>query len=890
MKKSIHFLLLLIFSITVVNAQDWQALGPDDFKQASAGAVEYPNLVFNGNTPYLVFQDGANDNKATVRKLNADGKTWETVGNPGFSQGKANYTNIAFDGATPYVAYQDEANANKPTVMKLNSAGTAWEVVGTVGFSTGAATDIDIVCIGGIPYVCYLGDFSEFFKATVKKLNAAGTGWEVVGTPGFTPFFSSYLKMAVDNDIPYVVFSDGSKSGKITVMKFNETATSWETVGNAGFSAGSSYYTDIAFYGGEPYVVYQDYSDNDGKATVMKLNATGTGWEVVGTARFSASYATYTDIAFKGSVPYVVYQDGGNNYRTSVMKLNGAGSGWELVGTAGFSKTGTTSNCTIAFGNGVPYLAHRDGGKAGVMKLNAAETGWEVVGTKGFSIGEAYYPHLGFNANKPYVVYADQANSGKATVMKLNDARTDWDLVGNAGFTAGNVFSSIDIAFHGSTPYVVYSDAANSAKATVVKLDDAGASWEVVGMPGFSDAQAYDTKIVFNGNTPYVLYSDWGNGKKTTVMKLNALGVWEVVGTVGFSTGIADYINIAFDDNIPYVVYSNQGNNYKASVMKLNGAGTGWELVGVDGFSVAQSVNADIAFINHIPYVVYSDGGDGNKITLKRFVSGNWELVGKVPTNGPANNQVMVISEGKPYLVYTEAANGYKVKVQKFDGANWELMGNTDVSAGLASFPTIGTNGNELVVVYNSSGAFSKSFSLTTLPVKLTSFEASIRNQNQVSLTWQTASETENSYFTISKSADGKTFEQLTTVKSIGDNGASYSTIDFNPFAGITYYKLTQTDKDGKTEEMGARTVKLSSLKVEGLSVYPNPVSNGIINIKAEGLSGLQILEIYDLAGKKLASDNLAFVNGKADYKVAMFKKGVYILKVRDKKMKIIVE
>ncbi len=195
-----------------------------------------------------------------------------------------------------------------------------------------------------------------------------------------------------------------------------------------------------------------------------------------------------------------------------------------------------------------------------------------------------------------------------------------------------------------------------------------------------------------------------------------------------------------------------------------------------------------------------------------------------------------------------------------------------------------------VIVVYNSGGAYAKKFTLSTLPVSLSSFEATPKNQNQVSLNWQTASETNNSYFTVSKSQDGRTFTQLTTVKSKGDNGASYSTLDFSPFEGTSYYKLSQRDKDGKNEELGVRTVKMPTLKDAGLSVYPNPVSNGIINVQAENLNGLQTIEIYDLAGKKLASNKLDFVSGKATYKVGSFAKGVYILKIGDQKVKIVVE
>jgi hypothetical protein len=172
------------------------------------------------------------------------------------------------------------------------------------------------------------------------------------------------------------------------------------------------------------------------------------------------------------------------------------------------------------------------------------------------------------------------------------------------------------------------------------------------------------------------------------------------------------------------------------------------------------------------------------------------------------------------------------------------------------------------------------SYLSSVLPVKLSSFNVYLENQKQVKLVWTTLSETNNNYFTLSKSTDGKTFIPLTNVPSKG-NGATYKIEDFEPFSGINYYKLSQTDLDGKTEELGIKTIKLSDFKKASFLVYPNPTINGIINIKNQNVDGLQKLEIYNLAGKKILSDKVNFTNGKTSYKIKeQLTKGVYILKI----------
>jgi len=117
-----------------------------------------------------------------------------------------------------------------------------------------------------------------------------------------------------------VAYKDAGNANKATVKKLNTEGTGWETVGTAGFSAGTASYTSLAIYNGTPYVAYQDYENAD-KATVMKLNTAGTGWETVGTAGFSTGTAYYTSLAIYNGTPYVAYGDYGNGYKATVMKF-----------------------------------------------------------------------------------------------------------------------------------------------------------------------------------------------------------------------------------------------------------------------------------------------------------------------------------------------------------------------------------------------------------------------------------------------------------------------------------------------------------------------------------------------------------------------------------------
>jgi hypothetical protein len=85
------------------------------------------------------------------------------------------------------------------------------------------------------------------------------------------------------------------------------------------------------------------------------------------------------------------------------------------------------------------------------------------------------------------------------------------------------------------------------------------------------------------------------------------------------------------------------------------------------------------------------------------------------------------------------------------------------------------------------------------LPIDLIDFKATSIH-NAVKITWATASETDNDYFTLFRSPNG--FEYWELVDKISGAGNSnilttYSYIDTNPSDGVNYYVLTQTDYNG---------------------------------------------------------------------------------------------
>jgi hypothetical protein len=348
-------------------------------------------------------------------------------------------------------------------------------------------------------------------------------------------------------------------------------------VGNAGFSPGSAEYLSMALNSsGAPYIAFKDKA-NAGKISAMRLNASGRAWEMIGDAGFSPGEVQNISLSISGSgVPYVSFQDAANGDRVTVMRLNASGSAWELVGAAGFSP-GTATNPSLALSSkGIPYVAFRDGAnedKATVMCLNATKTGWEIVGAAGFSSGVAALTSLAMsNADIPYVGFQDVANEYKATVMRFSG--TAWENVGSAAFSEGVVYS-LSLALSASgVPYVSFIDIANGSKATVMKFNGSKTAWETVGTAGFSSGRAnYLSLALSNMSVPHVAFMDGSNGYKATVFRLNAKGTaWEPFTGVGFSPSGSEATHsfslVVTSSGVPYVAFTDEANGYKVTVLK----------------------------------------------------------------------------------------------------------------------------------------------------------------------------------------------------------------------------------------------------------------------------------------------------------------------------------
>jgi hypothetical protein len=189
------------------------------------------------------------------------------------------------------------------------------------------------------------------------------------------------------------------------------------------------------------------------------------------------------------------------------------------------------------------------------------------------------------------------------------------------------------------------------------------------------------------------------------------------------------------------------------------------------------------------------------------------------------------------------------------------------------------------VKVTAQDGTTIKTYTLTVtrenpLPVSFISFDAKLNNSGSVDLTWLTASEKNNSHFTVLKSTDGINFSSLAKISGSGNSEKQnrYQTADKNPANGNNYYQLVQYDFDGKATVLATKVINVSLVVTTEVSVYPNPV-NDVVYIKFKA-GVYNIAKLIDLKGSVLSIKSINKEQSLATFEMADLPLASYILQL----------
>jgi hypothetical protein len=258
---------------------------------------------------------------------------------------------------------------------------------------------------------------------------------------------------------------------------------------------------------------------------------------------------------------------------------------------------------------------------------------------------------------------------------------------------------------------------------------------------------------------------------------------------------------------------------------------------------------------------------------LIHCVSGQINGAYSLPLNGGAGNATTTTN---PAIPHNGSAYGYSAPY---------------VSCNNATVATMNCNSIDLIIQgpgipYQVINCALPSAPPTNLPVAFLYFDGEKKDNGNL-LTWAVESEQRNDYFTIETSTDGDNWKELTKVKGAinSTEAKTYSFTDTKNTQASTYYKLSQTDLDGKRNELALKYVPVND---SDFSMYPNPTSDSKVHFTfSDNSEASSTIILRNEIGQVVFQQDLEVVSklGKTSYYNSEFDlaqpAGIYLVEVQ---------
>ena len=463
---------------------------------------------------------------------------------------------------------------------------------------------------------------------------------------------------------------------------------------------------------------------------------------------------------------------------------------------------------------------------------------------------------------------------------------------GDYKFKAETVSGVVTITFHPLTPI------AGCAYALVYVREGAAG-----GYPGYTMSAAGSdfifTKTIANG-TPlsiYFTYQTPPSGERNSsatphsyTVGTNCTGVTGSAPTISI-TSPANNTNFTEPTTITFNANAADADGTIAQVEFYNGAtliGTDatspysidWANVAAGNYNITAKAtdNSSLTTISSITRVIVNiDNSTGFCGTLangdysyKAETSGGNVVFSLHPLGAAvgSNNALIYVREGGSggYPGYQMAAVGGDFRFIKAIANGTPLsiyftynvpgFGDRNSSATPHSY-TVGTN------------------CLVPIPVELTTFKAKLSNNTTI-LDWQTASERNNKAFDIERSNDGTSYATIGQVKGNGTTNTphAYTFTDQSPLwglGGVNYYRLRQTDFDGKETLSPVVTVFFGKNSL----VIKNTLAYNSVTVIVGDASPVMV-SIFNVVGQQMYATRM---QGTQQIDVSNWLSGLYVVR-----------
>ncbi len=717
---------------------------------------------------------------------------------------------------------------------------------------------------------------------------------------------------------------DWSAIDWVAIAPLEEVTTTMRVSGKYGTCTASTEMTlEVTIF--KSFITENDGIWNDvntWKDITNAANIPGNGEniKILNNVSISATDATSIDNLFIGSA--------------GILTQNG---GFDLAITSSYKNNGT-----------------QDGGTTGDILFNASTTGLTIAGTSGTiqNFGELQINNHNYNiiSSASLTINGNVAIGANVLIENEGSVEITGNITGGNSSSYWNNAQDATLYIGGnlfSTNGKLYASATNNT----IEYNGGGAqnilkpeSSEYYNLEISNNTKTQQTKLIISGNlsinsgtfasanNDIDLYGNWSNSgtytqgsgllslKGSTNQSITNSGVEETFSNLTINS--SNSIDVTLNDPLRITGNLNLYGSYIAStatnkvIFDTGATCNGGEAdsyvkgpvskIGTDAFTFPTGYDniwarigitapsASSTFTTEYFWGGYSDltvTGLLTKASEKEY----WDLSRDA---GTGTTSVTLYWEDSTRSRTGDVAYIPDLRVAHYNGTGWEDAGNAGFLAEVAGYVTSSQMSSFSPITLGSVGTNNP------LPIELLDFTAKA-NPNNIDLYWATATETNNDFFEIERSTDGIYFETILNTAGAGNSSVriDYTETDYSPVYGTAYYRLKQSDYNGDFSYSPIVSVFWNAnggTSTSGLSVYPNPFSNGDLTLETKNIEpGKSIqLMLTDFSGRTIYNVSLVNPDNQEINLIPMainkLPQGMYIISVFDgknfSKTKLVVE
>ncbi len=347
-------------------------------------------------------------------------------------------------------------------------------------------------------------------------------------------------------------------------------------------------------------------------------------------------------------------------------------------------------------------------------------------------------------------------------------------------------------------------------------------------------------------------------------------GVVQPSGTVVFtsaatSTGgsAASYIDgpVQKSGNTDFIFPLGDGNIWaRTEISNISNADAVFNAQYFDGSygdisSIDPSSNPSLQYVSDVEYWSITENSGNNRTARVRLY---WEDSIRSHIADETDLSIAKYDVSLTPDAWTNVGTSYTTTLNGDNSGNIITTANVNFSAGPITFGSIAG---------------------TALPITLIEFKVE-RKVNHAFLSWSTASEINNDFFTIERKTEfDHEFQIIGKVEGAGNSTTvkKYTFADTNPEVGSNYYRLKQTDFNGDFEYFNIVVISFDE-NIE-FSIFPNP-SNGDFYINTFTGDLPAELTVYNHVGQYIQTIDLNNLGSNRSLKTNL-SPGLYIFQVK---------